>query len=125
MTFTDLQFFLYPGDAEQRHVPLEALHHGGYLGDVVYQAQLGGEVALLEFHVGLLRERLLRDDERPEPLAGHVVHLLHQPVRELHDGTHHSVGTLHVEDDLSGALLPQDDPHPLGLGGEEEGIKSK
>ena len=77
----------------------------------------------LEIVVLFLRERLLGHDERPQPLPGHVVHLLLEPVVVLHDRGHDGVGALHVEHDLARLLVLEDDAHPLRLGGEGERLE--
>ena len=52
-----------------------------------------------------------RQTETEIIVPSHVVNLLGKPVVILHNAGHHSVRALHVEENLRGALVPQDDAH--------------
>ena len=68
-----------------------------YLCDPADDTEFSCVVPLLEILLLFISESLLGDDQGPEPLPRHVVHLLVEAVVVLHDGGHHGVRALHIK----------------------------
>ena len=68
-----------------------------YLCDRADDTEFSCVVPLLEILLLFISESLLGDDQGPEPLPRHVVHLLVEAVVVLHDGGHHGVRALHIK----------------------------